>query len=62
MINNKKAYKNGSQAQKNNAKLWQSISETEQNTLKGGWPLPWPFGPGGGYASSANCLDGQTLQ
>ena len=62
MINNKNARKNGSQAQKTDAKLWQSISETEQNTLKGGWPLPWPFGPGGGACASGNSLDSQILQ
>jgi hypothetical protein len=41
--------KNKNQIQKNTnsteAKLWQAVSEEEQNALKGGWPaLKWPYG------------------
>lgn len=55
MFNKKQANKNDKNGQKTNAKLWQAVSEEEQNSLKGGWPLPWPFGGGGGYiANSSN--------
>lgn len=54
MFNKKKAIKNNQNDPKTNAKLWQAVSEEEQNALKGGWPLPWPFGGGGGYVGSNN--------
>ena len=52
MFNKKQANKNDRDNKKVTTQLWQSVSEEEQNALKGGWPLPWPFGGGGGYVGS----------
>ena len=45
MINKKQANKKGKNEKKATTKLWQSVSEEEQNALKGGFPkLPLPYG------------------
>ena len=51
MINKKQATKNNQNNQPSSAKLWQDVSEKEQNAIKGGWPIiKWPY--------SASFLDG----
>jgi hypothetical protein len=44
MINKKQAVKNNQNDRTPSAQLWQTISEEEQNALKGGWPnLKFPY-------------------
>lgn len=60
MINKKRAIKNKQNINNSSTQLWQTVSEEEQNAVKGGWP-PLRFWPPGIAIATANASENSTL-